>query len=373
MKIAVLGCGLVGSAIVRDLAASGHTVVCADADAERLESADRFCASAKLVDLSAPSAVRAFVADSHMAVGALPGFMGFLAVRAILETGRPVVDISFFPEDYRELDEVARSAGVTCLVDCGVAPGLSNLVMGRAEARLDQVDSFRCLVGGLPVRRDPPWEYKAPFSPLDVIEEYVRPARLRRSGEELALPALSEPELVELPGVGMLEAFNTDGLRSLLVTSKASNMVEKTLRYPGHRAKVEALRDAGMFSVEPVVVGGEELVPRRVTEALLRETWRLDDDEEELTVMRVEIEGELGGRGWSRRWDLLDRRDPTTGVSSMARTTGYTCTAMVGLVASGAWSTVGAFPPERVGADRTCYDGVVTHLAERGIALRVTG
>lgn len=369
MKMVVMGCGSVGSAIVLDLAALGHQVVAVDADPARLEAVCRRGIESRAADLGEPQAVRSLIEAADLVVGALPGFMGFKAVRTVLETGRPVVDISFFPEDWRELDRVARSSGACCIVDCGVAPGLSNLILGRTEAELEGAQSFLCLVGGLPVEREPPWEYKAPFSPSDVIEEYVRPARLRRAGKELTLPALSERELVDLPGVGLLEAFNTDGLRSLLATSEVPNLAEKTLRYPGHAAKAEALRDAGMFSEEALELEtGERSTPRRVAENLLREAWRLRDDDEEFTAMRVEIRGEKGGVRWGRRWDLLDRRHPATGISSMARTTGYTCTAMVELVASGAWGRVGASPPEKVGADAECYRTVWAHLAERGIA-----
>src|SRR5690606_27639269 len=159
--------------------------------------------------------------------GSVPGLVGSRTVERVLQEGIPVVDISFFPEDARGLQPLAARAGVPCLVDCGVAPGFTNLVLGRMEAELDEPHSFQALVGGLPVERTWPWDYKAPFSPGDVIEEYVRPARLRRDGRDLTLPALSEPELVHFPGLGTLEAFNTDGLRSLLHTCRAPNMVEK--------------------------------------------------------------------------------------------------------------------------------------------------
>ena len=144
-----------------------------------------------------------------------------------------------------------RQRGVTAVVDCGVAPGLSNMMLGY-HASQGAVSSYRCLVGGLPVKRTWPWQYKAPFSPVDVLEEYTRPARLVEGGCIVTRPALSEPELVDLDPVGTLEAFNTDGLRSLLVTMRqVPDMVEKTLRYPGHIDYIRVLRESGFLGTEP--------------------------------------------------------------------------------------------------------------------------
>jgi lysine 6-dehydrogenase len=230
----VLGGGRVGGAIVRDLAAEeDYSVLVVDVDPVRVERLTEVGADGVIADLSTPKNVAKAVADADLVVGAVPGFLGFQTVKQVLEEGRPIVDISFFPEDAFGLEKLAREAGVPCLFDCGIAPGLGNLVLGRLEAELDECVSFHCFVGGLPVERTWPWEYKALFSPGDVIEEYMRPARMRRGGVELTKPALTDVELVHFPGLGSLEAFNTDGLRSLLRTSKTPNMVEKTLRYPG--------------------------------------------------------------------------------------------------------------------------------------------
>ncbi len=371
MHYVVLGGGRVGAAIARDLAAEPDArVTVADVDPAVVDALGAVPGIAGVqADLSRPDVVRDTAASGDVVVGAVPGWMGLATARAVLAAGRPLVDISFFPEDARELDAPARSAGVPALVDCGVAPGLSNLVVGHLEATLDEVHRFRCMVGGLPVERHWPWEYKAPFSPADVIEEYTRPARLRREGREIVLPALSEVERVDVPGVGTLEAFNTDGLRTLLHTSSIPELSEKTLRYPGHAERMAALRDAGFFDTEPLRVGGAEVRPRDVTERLLFEAWHLDQGEDELTVMLMEAEGVRDGRRERHVFQLLDRYDPDTDTSSMARTTGYTCTGMARLVASGAWSRPGMAPPEIVGRDADCFNAVRAHLAERGIVL----
>ena len=352
MRIVVLGGGRVGSAIVRDLAA------------ERLT---RFGADGIAADLSDPNTVSKAVAGADLVVGAVPGFMGYRVVEQVLREGRPVVDISFFPENAFGLDELAKEAGVPCLVDCGVAPGLSNLVSGHLDDHLDVTHSFNCLVGGLPVERSLPWEYKAPFSPGDVIEEYTRPARLRRGGENISLPALSEIELVDFPGLGTLEAFNTDGLRSLLTSSKAPDMVEKTLRYPGHAEKMRMLRDTGFLSSKGILVASGQAAPRDVTEALLFSAWQFEEGEPDLTVMRIVVEGEKEGKTLRHTYELLDYYNPETETSSMARTTGYTCTGMVRLITNGIWNQPGVAPPEIVGRNVECFDAVIEHQKDRKV------
>lgn len=320
-------------------------------------------------DLSELGNVSKAVADADLVVGAVPGFMGYQTVERVLQEGKPVVDISFFPEDAFGLDELAREAGVSCLVDCGIAPGLSNLILGRMEEHLDETASFHCLVVGLPVERTWPWEYKAFFSPGDVIEEYVRPARLRRDGVEITMPALSEVELVHFPGLGSLEAFDTDGLRSLLRNCKAPDMVEKTMRYPGHAVRMRILRDAGFFSTQEIQAASGVVRPRDVTEALLFGAWSFEEGEPDLTVMRIVVVGEKDGITLRHTYNLLDYYNTDTETSSIARTTGYTCTAMVNLLARGLWEEPGLAPPEVVGRRTDCFDAVLKHLEDRDVHL----
>ena len=368
MNIVVLGGGRVGSAIVRDLTAVDEfSVTVADVDpvtVDRLleDGADGMC-----IDLSIPANVERAIADADLVVGAVPGFMGYRTVEQVLEAGKPVVDISFFPEDAFGLTEKAEKAGVPCLVDCGIAPGLSNLVLGRLEEALDETYSFKCLVGGLPVERNWPWDYKAPFSPADVLEEYTRPARFRRAGREVVVPALTERELVNFPGLGSLEAFSTDGLRSLLTTCSTPEMTEKTLRYPGHAQLMMTLRDAGFFSKQPIQAASGQVRPLDVTSALLFDQWQFEEGEPDLTVMRLEVEGVKDGQRLRHVYNILDYYDPDTETSSMARTTGYMCTGMVNVVAAGLWSEPGVAPPEIVGRREDCFESVLRHLDARDV------
>jgi len=373
MKVAVLGAGRVGAAIARDLVRSGEFEVrVADCSPQALEAlAGTPGITAVEMDLSREAEVRRAVAGVDLVVGAVPGSMGFETLRRVLEAGKCAVDISFFEEDPFRLDELARGKGVTALVDFGIAPGCSNLIVGYLGSVLDTVLRFDCLVGGLPVVRSWPFEYKAPFSPSDVLEEYVRPARFVEHGEVVVRPALSEPELVDFPGVGTLEAFNTDGLRTLLKTVEAPSLRERTLRYPGHIEKMRILREMGLFAKEPLrLKDGREVVPLELTSRLLFPLWQLVEGEEDLTVMRVVVEGTRSGARVRHDFELLDRYDAETGTLSMARTTGYTCTAGVRLLARGMYREPGIAPPEFVGRAPGCYLFVMQELAARGVVFR---
>jgi saccharopine dehydrogenase-like NADP-dependent oxidoreductase len=307
------------------------------------------------------------IADRDLVISAVPGFLGFETLRTIVDGARNVVDISFCPENTLELDRLAKRRGVTALVDMGVAPGMDHVFLGHHDESM-KIDSFECLVGGLPKNRKWPFAYKAPFSPVDVIEEYTRPARYLENGHMVTKPALSDPELVEFDRVGTLEAFNTDGLRTLLATMPhIPNMKEKTLRYPGHLRLIQALKESGFFKREKIRVGDAEVSPMEFTSKVLIDEWTLAPGEEELTIMRVTIEGEEAGSVKAHVYDLYDEYDEETDVSSMARTTGYTCTAAAELILGGLFTRKGVFPPELVGKQRPCFDHMLAYLAVRGV------
>ncbi|MFN8096635.1 MAG: saccharopine dehydrogenase C-terminal domain-containing protein, partial [Vicinamibacteria bacterium] len=310
-KVVVLGAGMVGQAIARDLADdAGLRVDVADVRAEALEQvARRADVGTVRADLANPDAVKRLVAAYELAVGALPSAIGLQTLRAVLEAGRHCVDISFMPEDALSLDALARAKGVTAVVDCGVAPGLSNMMCGAAAARLAPLEEVEIYVGGLPVERRWPFDYKAGFAPSDVLEEYTRPSRVVEHGRVVVKEPLSEPELLDFPGVGTLEAFNTDGLRSLVRTIDAPFMKEKTLRWPGHADLMRVLKDTGFFSLDPVDVAGQRVRPRDLTAALLFPKWTFDEGEADLTVMRVRVAGHEKGARVACSWDFVDRYD----------------------------------------------------------------
>jgi lysine 6-dehydrogenase len=369
MKIAILGAGMVGSAIALDLAKE-HEVTCFDVNKDNLESVHRKDPSIGVAanDLSDHRQYGDFLAPFEIVVTAVPGYMGFNTLKAVIRAQKDVVDISFFPEDALQLDELAKKKGVTVITDCGVAPGMSNVFLGRYN-ELMRIDEFACYVGGLPVERKPPFQYKAPFSPVDVIQEYIRPARLVEAGAVVAKPALSDREILEFGEVGKLEAFNTDGLRSLISTmGHIPNMKEKTLRYPGHLDIICAMQQAGFFDTSPLRIKKVDISPLEFTSKLLVNEWKLEPGEKEFTVMKVIMKGE----GKTVTYDLLDHYDQLTNTSSMARTTGYTCAAAVNLIARGLFNDTGVFPPEMVGKDETCFDFIMKYLAERNVTWKKT-
>jgi saccharopine dehydrogenase-like NADP-dependent oxidoreductase len=318
-------------------------------------------------DLADQSQVKALVAQSDLVVSAVPGHMGFQVLRTLIEAGKNVVDIAFFPEDPFLLDELARQKGVTVIVDCGVMPGMANVLAGHAASQLDHVDDILIYVGGLPQVREWPYEYKAVFSPLDVIEEYTRTARYLEFGRIVTRPALSDPEYIDFPGVGTLEAFNSDGLRTMLTTLKADNMKEKTLRYPGHIEKIAVLRETGFFSKDKIEIGGALISPLEFTARILFPKWQLREGEGDLTVMQITIKGQKAGTPTTHRFDLLDRYDPEKQVISMARTTGYTATVAARLLHRRLYDAKGISPPEFIGRHPQCVEFMLRELARRGI------
>jgi lysine 6-dehydrogenase len=368
MNIAVLGAGMVGRAIALDLASS-FTITSFDLSEQNLQLLKERNSSIQTqqADLKQYDQYAKWLAPFDIVVTAVPGFMGFDLLKAVINCRKNVADISFFPEDALQLDKLAKEKNVTVITDIGVAPGLSNLILGRYNEEIT-VTNFECYVGGLPKIRKKPFEYKAPFSPADVIEEYIRPARLKENGEIVTKPALSEREYINFDGVGTLEAFNTDGLRSLLFTMPhIANMKEKTLRYPGHSELIIALKQAGFFDEQEIEINGTRISPHQVSSRILFNDWKLDAEEEELTVMKVIIEGEKNGSAQRVEYNLLDRWDDKTKISSMGRTTGYTCTAAVHLIAKKMFTEKGVFPPELVGRNKKCFDFVMDYLKERDV------
>jgi len=360
---------MVGSAMVRDLA-TRHEVVSTDYSEAALQPlASVPNVTTQQLDCSDHKAVKAAAASVDAVVCAVPGYLGFATLRALIETGSKVADISFFPEDALELDALAKETGAIVVTDIGVAPGIDNLILGHHDSQMT-VKRFECLVGGLPIARSFPFQYKAPFSPMDVVEEYLRPARIYEHGREVIKPALSEPSFIDFPGIGTLEAFNTDGLRSLIQTMPhIPDMIERTLRYPGHRELMLAFRESGFFSDDLIDVDGVKIAPRAFTSKILFDSWKLQPGEAELTVMRVTVEGIEDGKPRSHTYYLEDRGDAETKTSSMARTTGYTCTGMLECLLDGTWANVGVTPPELVGKSADLWPKIRTHLAERKVTL----
>jgi saccharopine dehydrogenase-like NADP-dependent oxidoreductase len=368
-NVIVLGAGLVGGPMAIDLARDNeYNVTLVDVNPANLAKIDPAFAIEKVEkDLSDPNTVKALVGGFDYAINAVPGFMGYQTLKAIIETGINVVDIAFFPEDPFDLDQLAKEKDVIAIVDCGVAPGMCHTLTGYANHMLDKAEKAEIYVGGLPKVREWPFEYKAVFSPIDVIEEYTRPARYVENGVMVTREALSDPEFHTFPEVGTLQSFNSDGLRSLIKTLDIPNMKEKTLRYPGHIDLMAVFRETGFFGQEPIEINGQMIRPIDFTAKLLFPKWKLNEGEVDITVMRIMVEGEEKGKKKRYTFDLYDTYDEQTGIHSMARTTGYNATVALRMIDAGLYTRIGLSVPEYIGEQPECVEFMFHKLAERGV------
>jgi len=373
-KVVILGAGMVGSAMAADLARDdAFQVTVVDGRAEALDRVQRTLGQGvrtQRADLSSTEGLLGAAGQADLVLGALASTLGLRTLRAMIEAGKTYCDISFMAENAWELDELARQRGATAVVDCGVAPGVSNLLAGYATVLLERTERIEIYVGGLPAERRWPFEYKAGFAPSDVLEEYTRPSRVVEHGQVVVKEALSEPELMDFPVVGTLEAFNTDGLRSLAYNLQVPFMKEKTLRYPGHIELMRVFRHTGLFSREPLQVGGVTVRPLDVTSALLFPRWAFDEGEADVTVMRVLAEGTRAGQRTRLVWDLFDRYDPASGLRSMSRTTGFAATSMLRLMARGMVPEPGVFAPELLARKPGLAEAFLAEYEGRGIQVR---
>ena len=371
-KIIILGAGMVGKAMASDLAKK-HEVTSADIDAGALQPlAGRPNIHTAVLDVTDEAALSSAVSGFDLVISAVPGFLGIQTMEKVIKQKKDLVDISFMPEDVMPLDSLARDNGVTVVMDCGVAPGMPNYITGYHDVTM-QIEEMEYMVGGLPKVRSFPFEYKAPFSPCDVIEEYTRPARFVEKGELVVRPAMSDAEYVHFENIGTLEAFNTDGLRSLIKTMKhIPSMKEKTLRYPGHINLIRALSAAGFLDREPVKVNDTSVIPLDFTSRILFDAWKLGPEEPEFTVMRIILRGTEKGVAREITYELYDEYDPVEKISSMARTTGFTATGTAEMILNGKFNKKGLFPPELVGREPACLEFILGYLKERNVVYNVT-
>jgi saccharopine dehydrogenase-like NADP-dependent oxidoreductase len=367
--VAVMGGGLVGMLIAKELTLD-YQVNVYDKNPDVYEkTSDLANCCGYIVDLSDPQEIRRTVVANDLIVIAVPGSLGYKILSVCVGMGKPVADISFSPSDPLQLDTWAKQTGARVVVDCGVAPGMSNLFAGHACTMLDTTSEITIMVGGLPITRIWPFDYNLVFSLTDVIEEYTRPCRYRENGHIIVRPALTDREYVDLPHCGTLEAFNTDGLRTLLTTLDVPTLKEKTLRFPGHIDKMMVFREAGFFDDVDIDVNGVQMNPRKLTEKLFAKSWNLPKDAEEFTVLRVDALGKVGS-GYRRIvWDLYDRTNVQTKQTSMARTTGFPCVTMLRLLDRSDWIKPGVWPLEKLASNQLIVDSLIGELELQGIEI----
>ena len=357
-SIIILGGGMVGSAIARDLKESNFNVSVADWNKDVQLNLAPFDINYIKVDFFNNDVLKKALENFDLVIGAVPGFMGYEILKTVLDRKKNIVDISFMPEDSRELIHLAKRNGVTAITDAGIAPGISNLLFGKALFEFDQLYSANCYVGGLPQNPQPPWWYKSVFSPIDVIEEYTRPARFVLNGKMSTKPAMTDIEKIKFDNIGTLDAFNSDGLRSLL-DMPIPNMVEKTLRYPGHIQKIINLKNNGYFDSEKIKNTAKSLI----------DDWNPDKEDYDQTIMRLKFDGIKDGKDLTETFDLIDYYDRKKNITSMARTTGYTCAAVANIILSGDFKEKGVFTLESFGKEIKLVNNILHYLSERNIEI----
>ena len=374
MNVLVLGAGFVGSAVVTDLSNNSNlSVTVIDLSQNSL---DKLSANNNIKTVQGDCRNLSFLIGQfngiQLVVNAVPGFLGFNTLNAAIESGCNVADVAFYPEDPYQLNALAKKLNIAAVVDAGFAPGISSLAAGCLFNEFDSIKELKIFAGGLPKNPVPPFNYKAFFSPVDVIEEFIRPARLMENGKIVEKPAMSDLEQINFPEVGELEAFNTDGLRTLLRTLKIADMSEKTLRYPGHVALMSFLKEVGYLSPEQISIGDRLISPLEVTTEVLISNWQLEAGEQDLSVLRVIASGVKENKEATVQYDLLDHYDTSTNITSMARTTGFTTSITALAIAEGLITDSGVLTLEELGQNPSIFEFYENELIKRNIKLTRT-
>ncbi len=377
MRILIIGAGMMGRAIAYDLLRHPEVTALVIADRERARAEaivdwlrDRRAVPVRL-DATAPRAVRETMTGCAVAVSAVPYFLNLDLARAAVDAGVHFCDLGGNPgivDQELELDGAAKAAGVTVIPDCGLAPGLVNILTAAAVAGLGgAADEVKIRVGGLPQRPRPPLGYQIVFSPHGLINEYMEPAVILRDGKPTTVPSLTGAEEISFPPpYGRLEAFHTAGGSSTLprtMRGQVQNLDYKTIRYPGHLEKVKTIADLGFFDLAPMTVDDTEVVPRAVAVRLLQE--KLAFGEPDVVLLRVTARA--GNR--AVRYEMIDRYDEATGLSAMMRSTGFPIAEIAFMLANQEIAARGAIPQE------TCVpaDELISRLMARGLRIERMG
>lgn len=352
MRIVVVGGGMQGRVIAENLLARSEKPEVTVLD---LKQPSSLPAGAKFqkVDVLDVKQVSAAVQGADAVVLAVPSVIARAALKNLITTGIPIADVSFTPDPPLDLDKDAKAAGSCCVVDIGVAPGLSHILVSSAHTQLGGLDSIKILVGGIPQNPPPVFKHAVYFNPHDLLAEYIRPARARRGAKDIEPAPMDVPtEKFQDNELGELEAFLSDGLRSLLGSfPDVPDMSEWTLRWPGHLETMRNLHEMGLLdSADSVRSMGDTIGSKYPSDAF----------PDQLLMV---IEAKKGNQILS--WRLLDRC--TNGESAMSRTTGYTTAAVAMLLARKQFTEPGVHAPERLGREEKLTNAVVQDLAEHGV------
>jgi len=367
VKIVILGAGQQGRIAARDLVRGGFQVTVLDQDPRNLKLAQQTAgAAARRFDVRDEHRLVAYLKDFDAVLGALPAALGFYGMRCAVKAGVDMVDMSYLPENPFRLDRQARAKRIRIIPDAGYAPGLSNILCAEGRRALKKIDHLRILVGGIPQRPKPPFNYRITWSPADLLAEYTRPARIWQNFRTVVRPALDGIEEFKVRGIGRLECFYTDGLRTLLTTFRdVRDMEEKTIRYPGHARFFKTLIDAGFLSRAPVDVAGRAVAPYDLTLSYLTSVLGRGDIRD-LSILIIE----LRNRRQSRRYVCIDRYDAKDQITSMARMTAFSAAVIVRVLKR--YPGYGVIPPEYLGKEERLCSFIKSEMRKRGIVIKVS-
>ncbi len=372
MKVSVVGAGMMGSVIAWDLARSSDVdeVTIADISPRRLSGLKKRLGekvSVSRFDVTDTSEVQRFLKRGDVAVSALPHGAVHPVDTAAVKCGARMVNIAF-EDEQMGLDRTARRNGSVLIPGCGLAPGLSSILVAEGTRGLRSAEGH-IYVGGLPQKPEPPLWYRLVFSVKGLIREYVS-ARVIRNGKIVDVKPFEVMERVRFARpAGTLEAFFTDGLGSSIYSLKhLKNLDERTLRYPGHAERIKFLLDAGFFSDRVVNLNGTRVVPAELFGEVL-ERLLTKGDPRDVTVMRVLTAGLRKGKPVRTAFELIDFFDETNGISSMGRTTGFTAAIVTRMLGRGDISETGVLPPETtLGKDDV--ERLLSELGSKGVMVK---
>jgi saccharopine dehydrogenase-like NADP-dependent oxidoreductase len=375
MKVIILGCGKIGSVLAKDFISRSKksAVTVSDIDpAIARKLAKEIGAEWYNLDASEYDVMVEKMKEFDLVLGALPGDFGFNSIRASIEAGVNMIDVSFTSENPLKLMDSAKKSNSIIIPDCGVAPGISNILVGYSTSMLSEIEEARILVGGIPKISVPPLDYTITWSADGLIDEYIREVTIIKNQKKVMVPPLSGLEIIDFKGVGALEAFYTDGLRTLIHSyPEIENMYEKTLRYPGHVEKVKLLKDLGFFSDDPIAIGDKLVSPKFMTARILEKSlWK--PEIEDLLALLIEVNGTYNGKKQGYRYRILDYYDRSKNVSAMARTTAYSASIIASMIADGTISEKGIYPPEKLGENQYLVKRLLTELKNTGIKIEET-
>ena len=365
MNIAVIGTGMVGRLIAVELS-KHYQVYAIDNNSNNLNILHKYNPNiiVNKIDILKEDYLGHFE-HTDLMINCVPGFMGFETSKKILKE-KTCVDISFMPENCYELENIAKKAKTALYPDAGVAPGLSNIIVGNLSCNYD-IDEIKIMVGGLPKEKNPPWNYKAPFSPIDVIEEYTRPARIKENGQNKTVDPLTGKIDFEVEGIGKLEAFLTDGLRTLLdseLTINIPTLLEYTIRYPGHSEMITELIHKGKLDDTNVSDNGKEITQKEITTKKLFKEWKLAENDKEFTLLIIAAKTVDG-----KEISCVVYDEWQEGWSSMSRTTGLTACAITSLILDKKLDKTGVIAPEELGSNQDYFEYIIKYLTEKDISI----